>query len=125
MALLASPLLTSPGLSLAAVGQSVSIAVPMKTQFYQGQGGISMLLSFSSGAVLTGGVQVSNDPLANPQNTAAVQATAQWNNHDILTALTASKNSSMVFPVYAVRLVCTAYTSGTLYLNIGALDYML
>lgn len=110
-------------LTLAAVGQTLSVNIPMKTQIYTGQGGVSLLCYITG--TLTASVQVSNDPLANANNIASVQNTARWINHDILSSLTASKNSSIVFPVYAVRLVVTAWTSGSAFLDIGALDYLL
>lgn len=125
MALLSNPALTAPGLQLSAVGFSPSIALPMKTQIYAGEAGYSLLVNFTTGASATATVQVSNDPNANPNNTIAVQNTARWNNHDILQNLTASTNSSIVFPVYAVRLSVSAWTSGTVSLDIGALDYLL
>ena len=112
-------------LSLAANGFTPSIGIPMKTQFYTGQGGISLLLNFTSGASLTAGVQISNDPLSNPNNTIAQQNSARWNPHSVLTNLTASQSSSIVFPVYALRLAVTNWSSGTAYLDIGVLDYQL
>jgi hypothetical protein len=125
MALLSNPTLTAPGLQLAATGFSPSIALPMKTQIYTGEAGYSLLVNFSNGAVATATVQVSNDPNSNPNNPIAVQNTARWNSHDILQNLSASTNSSIVFPVYAVRLSVSAWTSGTISLDIGALDYLL
>lgn len=110
-------------LTLTAVGSTGSVGLPMKAQCYDGQAGYSLLCYITG--TLTANVQVSNDPLSNPNNTLAIQNTARWINHDVLNTLNASKNSSLVFPVYAIRLNCSAYTSGAVFLDIGALDYTL
>ena len=106
-------------LTLSATGNTDVVTIPMKYQIYQAAG-ISLLVNLTSGASLTAGVQVSNDPLAytNP-------STALWNFHDTLQNLTASKNSSIIYPVYALRLNCSAWTSGTVTLQIGIFDYSL
>lgn len=103
---------------LSAIGNSTPFSLPMKGYAFAGQAGYSALVNFSSGANLTATVQVSNDPVA-----LSSPSTARWNNHDTLNGLTGSKNSSIVFPIYAVRLVVTAYTSGTVSLDLGLPDY--
>jgi hypothetical protein len=111
--------------SLSGNGTTASIAMPMKNYLFTGQEGMSLLVNFSSGASATATVQVSNDPNANPQNPIATQNLARWNNHDTLNNLTGSKNSSVVFPVYAVRLQVSGYSSGTISLDLGLPDYYL
>lgn len=116
--------------SVSAVGASSTLSIPMGTANWYWGGGLSFLVNFSgqgvgvlgTPAVGTVTVQVSNDPLANPNNTAAQQATARWNNHDILVTLTADKNSSVVYPCAYTRIYCTLYTSGTITLMIGWAD---
>lgn len=106
-------------LSLAA-GQTVSapVAIPMSRENWIGEMGISCLLNFPAGSAGTLTLQVSNDPNASPS---ATPSTARWNNHDVIAALTANKNDSIVFPVAFVRLTGTV-SSGTVYLDIGVPD---
>ena len=104
-------------LALSALGNSGVVTLPMKQSIYM-YGGISMLVNISAGASLTANVQVSNDPLA-----FSSPGTALWNLHDVLNNLTTSKNSSMVYPVYALRLNVSAWNSGTATLQIGIYDY--
>lgn len=106
---------------MSANGVSVPVVIPMKYQVYQGLG-VALLLNFSGGGpgVGTATVQVSNDP-----NVTANLAAARWNNHDILVSLTADKNSSIIYPCYAIRLAITNYVSGSIQLQIGLQDYLL
>lgn len=114
-----------PSLQMSAAGNSVSSGMPMKASIFQFGGGISCLMNFSAGANLTATLQVTNDPNGNPANTPAVQNTARWQNHDILQGITASKNSSIVYPVAYARLVVTNYISGTVTVDFGVPDYAL
>lgn len=119
-------------LSIAALGASSTVKLPMAGANWFPMGGMSFLLNFTTEgfgipgpvptAVATVTVQVSNDPLANPNNTVAQQAAARWNNHDVLVGQTTDKNDSVVYPCAYVRLYCTAYTSGTVTLQIGYAD---
>jgi hypothetical protein len=106
---------------LSGVGVSAGIALPMRYQLFEGNG-FSLLLNFSGGgpAVAVANVQLSNDPLAltNPTQ-------ARWNNHDVLVGITVDRNNSIFFPVYACRLQLTAWTSGTVALDVGTYDYQL
>lgn len=43
---------------------------------------------------------------------------AKWFDHPSMTAQTADKDSNLAFPCTAVRLNCTAYTSGTLTMTV-------
>lgn len=119
--------------SISALGASSTISLPMGYANWPnlGAGGLSFLVNLSGpgvgipggvAAVATVTVQVSNDVNANPNQPAATQALARWNNHDILVNLSTDKNSSVVFPCAYARLYCTAYTSGTATLQIGWVD---
>lgn len=74
--------------------------------------GTSLLLNFSAGASATVSVQVTGDV---PVNTTGGGI---WNNHDTLVNETASANGNIQYPVTAVRLNVTAYTSGTITLTV-------
>lgn len=120
--------------SISSLGASPTISLPMGMANWMGLGGggISYLVNFTGQGGATGGggvaalgtvtVQVSNDVRANPNNDAATQALARWNNHDTLVSLTTDKNSSTVFPLAYARLYCYLYTSGTIFLSIGWAD---
>lgn len=117
--------------SISAVGASSVISLPMAFANWYPAGGIACLVNFSGNgvgipgtpdAVGTVTVQVSNDPAANPNLDAVTQSNARWNNHDILASLTTDKNSSVVYPCAYARIYCTAYTSGTITLDIGYAD---
>lgn len=121
-------------LSLSA-GQVVSavFGLPFPYEAWTGQG-VSCLMNFSGNGVnapntlpavpgtpATGTVtlQVSNDPNASSSSQSGVPG--RWNNHDILVAITADKNDSLVFPCRFVRLVGTV-SAGTVVCIIGAAD---
>lgn len=70
---------------------------------------LGLICTLSAGASLTYSVQVTADPPGSP--------IVNWNPHDVLTALTASANSNILYPVTAVRLVCSVWASGTV--NLG------
>lgn len=68
-------------------------------------------------AVATANVQVSNDPSVG--NASPIIASgARWNLHDVLQNMNADRNSSLAYPVLYARLQVTAWTSGTVALNI-------
>lgn len=73
--------------------------------------GAAVVLNFSTGAVATVSVQVTGDQYPSGPN-------AVWNDHDYLVNETSSANSNIVFPVTAVRLYVSAYTSGTITLYV-------
>lgn len=74
-------------------------------------GQVGLILNFSAGALATVSVQVTGD--ATPSGSTAV-----WNNHDYLVNETTSVNGNIIFPVTAVRLYLSAYTSGTITLYV-------
>ena len=72
-------------------------------------------------AVATATVQVTNDPSA-LSSVPSIQVTARWISHPTLQGLTNDLSSSIAYPVLAVRLNLTSYTSGTVQLQIGVPD---
>lgn len=70
--------------------------------------GESLILTISNTATCS--VQVTGDPP--PYNL------GNWNNHDILVNQTASVNGNIGFPVTAVRLNCSAISSGSVTLSL-------
>lgn len=107
------------GVSLSAVGSTGPI-VPYQTQsFLIGQlaaqpiGALGLICTVSNGGILTYSVQVTGDF---PQN-----AIVNWNNHSVLNGLSVSTYSNIVYPVSALRLVVTAYTSGSV--NLGVVQW--
>src|SRR6267142_820108 len=73
--------------------------------------GIGLLCTVSAGAGLTYSVQVTNDPIPTDGG--------NWNEHDTLTLQTGSSNGDIAYAVNAVRLVVTAWSSGSVNLGIG------
>jgi hypothetical protein len=70
--------------------------------------------SWSLGLILN--LSVNNGMTCNVQITGAANPLAAgtvWNAHDILVGITSSTNSNIAFPVTAVRLNVTGYSSGT------------
>jgi hypothetical protein len=65
---------------------------------------LGIVCTLSGGASLTYSIQVTADPPNNITN---------WNNHDTLTGLTASANGNIAFPVTAIRLNVSSYSSGS------------
>lgn len=99
-----------PSTTFAAPAASTTIC-PVNAQLIRNGAGVGLILNFSSGAIATASVQVtgSQDPGS---------STAVWNNHDYLVNETGSQNGNIIFPVTAVRLYLSAYTSGTITLDL-------
>lgn len=106
-------------MQVSAIGASAPFLLPKGAQDWTGNAAVSILVNFSGGgpAVGTVSLQVSNDPLAN-----TTPALARWNNHDTLVNLTGDANATIAAPIYAARLNCTAYTSGTITADLGFAD---
>lgn len=92
-------------------------SLPQKLAMYSGYG-IALLLNISPGASLVATVQVTNDP-----NYTSNPAICRWNNHDVLQGLSASQNSSLVYPIAGLQLVVSSWVSGSAQLQIGLADY--
>ena len=111
-------MLVYPNVSLSGIGQSAAICpfVTQATLIGQLVGqpieSLGLVCTISLGASLTYSVQISGD---NPN------AIVNWINHNILFNLTQSEYSQIQFPVSAIRLVCTAYASGSV--NLGTVQW--
>lgn len=73
--------------------------------------GVGLLVTITGS--LTVNVQISGD-----QNVGPGKPPTNWNNHDSANNLTASYNANAAFPITAVRLNCSAYSSGSAVLNV-------
>ena len=118
-------------LSQSALGPTVACPIYLKRQNWEGMG-VGLIVNFTGPtnvttgqpanaiAVATATVQVTNDPnaLGNPTQ----QAIARWISHPTMQGLTNDLSSSIAYPVLAVRLNLTSYTSGTVQLQIGVPD---
>ena len=106
--------------------------VYLKRQNWEGMG-VGLIVNFSgaysattgapsgAAAVATATVLVTNDPNVNSTQP-GVQASTKWIKHPVLNGLTADLSSSIAYPVLAVCLAVTSYTSGTVTLQIGVPD---
>ena len=104
-----------PGVSLSAAGASPPIYItPGPSSYFLPISSLGLICTVSPGASLVYSVQVSADPItgSNPNLT-------NWNNHDVLTNQAGSANSNIVYPVTAVRLNVTSYTSGSVNLGVA------
>ena len=72
---------------------------------------LGLVCTVSNGGSLTYTVQVTADPIPS--------ASGNWNNHEVLTAQTASANSNIGYPVTGVRLVVSIYSSGSVNLGVA------
>jgi hypothetical protein len=72
---------------------------------------IGLICTVSSGASLTYSVQVTGDQVPS--------ANGFWNEHDVITGVTTSMNSNIAYPVTAIRLKVTSYTSGSVHLGVA------
>lgn len=104
-----------PVQTLSGVGAS-SILQPYGTngiQFGQNNGNnitsLGLICTVSAGASLTYSVQVTADQ--------APSAGGNWNDHDVLTALTASKNSNILYGISGIRLSVSIWSSGSVTLG--------
>ena len=97
---------------------SAPIAIFSPTNIGNWSGGYlqpSILVQLSSGASLTYSVEVSGN---DPDNPKYVEANAVWVGFTNMTGLTASAVGTLGAIVKAVRLNCTAYTSGTITMQV-------
>ena len=108
--------LTQVALTSATTSNPIAIFPPMGLgNWSSGYLQPSILVQLSSGASLTYSVEVSGN---DPDNPNYVEANAVWVGFTNMTGLTASAVATLGAMVKAVRLNCTAYTSGTLTMQI-------
>ena len=103
-----------PGVKQSKLGASAPIAVsPPTNMMWQAPPAyaLGLVCTVSSGASLTYSVQVTADLIPSPNGF--------WNDHDVLTAQTASANSNIAYPVTGVRLNVTVYVSGSVNLGVA------
>lgn len=105
-----------PGVKMATAGASAPIVINLNANAYwqaPPSYSLGIVCTVSPGASLTYSVQLTAD--------AQPSATGSWNNHDALVALTTSANGNIAFPVSAIRLNVTAYSSGSI--NLGCCQW--
>jgi len=89
------------------------------SQYLQFQVGFGCVVS--AGATLTYKVQHTFDVLGDGTNGTTTPANATWFDHSVVTGQTGNKDGNYAYPIYALRLNVTAYTSGTVTITaIGA-----
>jgi hypothetical protein len=100
------------GVSLSAVGASSPILIlPNSAQRYLPILALGLVCTVSSGASLVYSVQVTADSQGG--------SILNWNNHDVLVNQSGSANGNILYPVSAVRLVVTSWTSGSVNLGVA------
>lgn len=72
---------------------------------------VGLIVTVSPGASLTYTVEVTADQVPS--------SSGNWNSHDVLAAQTASANGNIAYPVTAIRLNVTAYSSGSVNLGVA------
>lgn len=92
-------------------GVGASNVIPLDLRRYSQ--GVGLLLTVNG--VLTVTIQITGD---NVQKDGYSSNSGNWNNHDTLMNLTSSANGNLQFPVAALRLNVTSYTSGSVTLSI-------
>ena len=99
---------TLGSITVSALGNSnpLKIGATYSPPAYGNAISIGLICTLSAGASLTYSVQVTADAV--PSN-----ATGNWNNHDIIANLTASANSNIAYPVTALRVNVSSYSSGS------------
>jgi len=98
--------------------QSSSAVIPLSVNADPFNVGIGC--SISSGASLTYTVQHTFDDVYSPTFSAS---TANWFSNATVVAQTTSKDGNYAFPVTAVRLTVTAYTSGSVTMTVIQAGY--
>lgn len=94
---------------------SATASTPIPLDHYISPFNLGLGVSLSPGADLTYTVQHTFDDVWDPNFNAA---TAKWFNHATMNAKTTSFDGNYAYPIMAVRLLVTVYTSGTATLTI-------
>lgn len=97
--------------------QTTSPAIPVNLRKFNN--GIGVLVGVSPGASLTYTVELTADDLSARDYS---PATGRWIPYDVMTAKTAPAMANMAFPVTALRLNVTAWTSGSATLGVVQAD---
>lgn len=87
--------------------------------------GVGLIVTIPAGVTANVNVEVTGDPLSAGTgsqiagNTVGVSVGAfNWNLHDVLKAITVSTNSSLAYPVTAIRLNPISVSGGTVTLSV-------
>ncbi len=102
-----------PGQLAAGPGPSgiVTINLPANSYFgFAPSYSLGIICTMSPGASMNYSVQVTGDPRPSSDG--------NWNFHDILVALSSSANGNINFPVTGVRVLVSAYGSGSVNLAV-------
>lgn len=102
------------GIKMTSLGASAIQYIKLESSPYWSHGtqfAVGLICTVSSGASLIYSVQITADPVPS--------AGGNWNNHDVLVNQTASANSNIAYPVTAVRLNVTSYSSGSVNLGVA------
>ncbi len=103
-----------PPITMTEVGasQPIIVAMPVNANWQARPCyALGLICTLSSGGNLTYSVQVTADQTPNDDS--------HWNNHDILVNQTTSLNDSIAYPVTGLRLLVSAYTSGSVTLGVA------
>lgn len=87
---------------------SATTGSPLGIDYHENGFGVGFGCVISAGAVLTYKIQHTFDPIFSPDYT----GTATWFDHSTVTGKTANQDGNYAFPIMAMRLNVTAYTSG-------------
>ncbi len=103
-----------PGVTMSGPGNSAITIVDQTAPYITGVPvfyGLGIICTVSNGASLTYTVQITADQMPS--------VNGNWNSHDVLQNLGTSYNGSMGYPVTALRLNISSYTSGTVHMGIA------
>lgn len=104
--------------SVASQTTSTPIIVSYGNQFQVGFG-----VSLTAGASLTYKIQFTFDVLGDGTNGTTTIANATWFDHPVVTGKTDNQANNFAYPVYAIRLNVTTYSSGTATLTVISAAY--
>jgi hypothetical protein len=111
---------------------STSVAgptTPIRINLRRFKYGVGLLVTVPSGVTALVNVEVTGDPVDRTGGSSLVGAgpypdtgPRNWNLHDVLNQLTASKNSSLAYPITAIRLNPANVSGGTVTLSVVEAD---
>lgn len=104
--------------SVSSATTSSPVVISPYNQFQVGFG-----VALSAGANLTFKVQHTFDVLGDGTNGTTLPANATWFDHPTVTAKTTNSDGNYAYPIYALRLNVTAYTTGTATMTVISASY--
>ena len=102
-----------PGIVASQVGPSNIVTVGLSANPYWGvtpNYALGIVCTISPGASITYSVQITGDQIPSPNG--------NWNDHDVMLALSSSANGNVAFPITGLRLNVTQYNSGSVNLAV-------